>query len=308
MMVDDLISRLRSYGDPNPPCTPEQLQTLSRELGVEIDPFVLALYARYDGQAHTGTMTAEDGTESEAWVEFRLMPVSEVVETHPVFQDLDLPTLAWHAFWTDDNSNYAACYTSGPLRGKVCLIQHDDLQLAPRFRSARSFCTALLQAADEGMDFREFPADYPALTASREEDADDRALALQYAAECGKTGDEEQRVYLAQCAINLLPYAETEPLLAFARDQNQEVRIQASGLLGHRRVLSAMPHLIELLRARCQGGKPDAREEIRHLLADARSYLGSTMYAELRARGVEVRTVRDGFQCRASPDAPWVNL
>jgi hypothetical protein len=300
--MDELISRLRSLGEPRAPCTPERLHTLSRELGTELDPFLLAVYADHDGFTEAGNDAP-----------FRLMPVDEVAQTHRSFQgmgeDAGFPTLAWSAFWTDDNSNYVACYTDGPLRGKLFLLDHDGIELAPRFRSARSFCTALVRAVDEKRDVRDVPTDYPAITAPLlGDDETDRTLALRYLAACGDTYDEDERTYLAHCAINLLPYTETAPLLAFAGDENDSIRDLAAGLLKRRRVESTLPRLVELLRTGPHGRKSAGREELARLIDEALSSIGTRFYRDLRDQGVELRRVRDGFEYRSAPEGPWRKL
>lgn len=309
--MDDLVSRLRSYGDPDPPCAPERLRALPGELGFEIDPFLLELYAGFDGQQHTWRTSAREGGTEEEDVGFRLMPVADVVELYRVFQDRDrfeFPTYAWCAFWTNDNSDYMACYTEGPLRGKVCILEHDGDRFVPRFRSARSFCAALLKAADEGgrINRGEF-RDYPVVAPPPEgDDAADTALSLRLIEACRESDDPDQQGYLAACAADLLPYHDADLLLSLAGDENAYVRDAVDALLEERerrrRLRAGLPRLADLLRAGAHVRNPDARREVLALLREFSSVLHGR---ELRGLGVEVQHQRKGYRYRASPDAPW---
>src|SRR4051812_33990556 len=118
--MDDIILQLHHLTSQfNPPCSLEQLQMLPTALACDIDPHLLALYADHNGMADAGDFP------------FRFMSSTEVIATYQAFQDIDFPTHAFRAFWTDDTSNYAGYYTEGLLRGKICFLDHEESDLAP---------------------------------------------------------------------------------------------------------------------------------------------------------------------------------
>lgn len=76
--------------------------------------------------------------------------------------------------WADDGSNYAGAYRTGPMRGMVFILMHDDEDVSPRFASVRSLVDQLMtdtvDVRDFGMIFsaESGPGDFPPREANAE--------------------------------------------------------------------------------------------------------------------------------------------
>ena len=104
-----------------------------------------------------------DGTDdARGDIPLRLMSIDEAIEFHGNSGYLaERGGREMRTFWTDDNSNYAGLYVEGPLPGRVFVIDHDEVDLSPVYRSAHSFHEVMLDAAAGGLDWYEMPTDYP---------------------------------------------------------------------------------------------------------------------------------------------------
>jgi len=326
--MDDLITRLRFYGEPNPPATPEQLQALSRELERELDPFLVQLYLDHDGQADgRRVVTGEDGTEAEKELGFLLMPVSEVLDMHGTIRGRQpgeygyLP-YRYAAFWQGDE--WMACFLDGPLRGKVFRCAYDGGRAwIPLYRSPRSFCEALVKAVEREGDGSDDDctysvgdfADHGHLTAPPEgDDPADTAAALQLIEECRTRGDRDDQAFLLDCAAVLLPHHDAALLDALANDESPLVRDAVQALLRkrhqarlrvHEEQLRAerqrveVPRLVELIRT---GPHPKKSGEGRELLDLLHRYHRAPELAQL---GIAANRLKKGWQYRKARGAEW---
>ena len=57
---------------------------------------------------------------------------------------------------TDDNSNYFCVYYKGDNKEKVCYLNHDEIDLTPRFKSIESLIH-VIGTHPESWDFEELP-------------------------------------------------------------------------------------------------------------------------------------------------------
>jgi len=57
---------------------------------------------------------------------------------------------------TDDNSNYLCVYYTGEDKDKVCYLSHDEINLAPKFKSIESLIH-IVNENPEAWDFHELP-------------------------------------------------------------------------------------------------------------------------------------------------------
>ncbi len=75
--------------------------------------------------------------------------------------------------WSNRNCNYAGVYTSGLLKGKVCIVDHEEEMYAPLFRSINSFIAAVVSNKLDDLYNQDMLsvdwADYPSINASEEE-------------------------------------------------------------------------------------------------------------------------------------------
>lgn len=295
----------------NPACSDTYLDSLTDKLDYALDSQLRELYADHNGSFDKGDMP------------FRLMPTAEVVQAYPILRTQWGLRDALRAFWTDDHSNYACLYIAGPLEGKICLFMHDEPDLAPAFRSIQSFYTAGFAA--DASELADLMRDYPLLQpTSPQEEAQDRALALHYAAQYAAMLDPEEdadeRVYLASCAMNLLPVGDTERLLEFAHDSDMWIQERACKLLGMKRFFAALPILAMIARTGTYNGRaaaigalgsmqsPEAHAELLHLAHEAPALEALHKVAlgrALRSYGYEVERRGDTWHYRTSPDAQW---
>jgi hypothetical protein len=240
--MDDLITRLRFYGEPNLPATPEQIQDLSRALECELDPFLVQLYLAHDGQADSRRVVAgEDGTEVEKDLGFALMPIGEVLHLYGIIRgarpgEHGFVPYRYSAFWEGDE--WMACYLDGPMRGKVFRYGHDGPRVwIPLYRSPRSFCEALVKAVETHDEYSigDF-ADHDPINAPPEgDDPADTAVALELIEACRTCDDPYDQGFFANCAAALLPHHDTALLAALANDENPRVRDAVGKVLRERR-------------------------------------------------------------------------
>src|SRR5262249_36303198 len=119
--MDDLIRRLHAFAvEFNPPASPDQIRALEEELRAPLPAELWALY-----QDHNGTGLAQRGT----WA-FRPLSLDEVRrerEMVQIFRDtFEWGDLGLVFFFTNDNSDYAGVYLTGPMVGRVAVMPHED--------------------------------------------------------------------------------------------------------------------------------------------------------------------------------------
>lgn len=236
----------------NGPCDATKLLKLASSLQCELPGDVVALY-----QDH-------DGSSSSAGLAFRLMPVSEVEKSFHAFEKIDFPTHDFRAFWYDDNSNYAGVYVVGPMKCKVCFVDHEETDLSPVFQSVSRFYDSMLQSIDDRADFRHLITDYPKVktTGGSPESDPDGNMAKELLQEAEQTADEDRRRHLAFCAMALLPFSEVAPLLRMARSSDMWVQEQACKILGVRKCREALPVLNEVIASGTHNGKAAAKRAV----------------------------------------------
>ncbi len=113
--MQDFIERLRAFDlDFNPPPSEAGIEALQSGLECRLPDESLALYRDHDGHRRCGQL------------EWRLLPAAEALDLYRgVFQNRGRYGLRF--LWYDGQSNYAGVYADGPLQGRVCIEQHDNL-------------------------------------------------------------------------------------------------------------------------------------------------------------------------------------
>ena len=135
--MNEIIEEYRTLGiGLNPPAMAEQLQLLEDALDCTLSDGLRALYEDHNGDDKTGT--------KGIYLPLRLMPVSEVIETHHFVKEFGWASQGLRLFWYDGNSNYAGLYVAGALEGRVCFIDHEEPDLAPVYRTLHRFLDTLL--------------------------------------------------------------------------------------------------------------------------------------------------------------------
>ena len=216
----------------------QALEVAQEKLDCRFPEDLLVLYQDHNGMP-----------ASKEWLPMRLMSLEEVIDFHKVVLEYGWDLWGLRIFWTDDNSNYAGLYITGPLAGKVCWIDHGEIDPTPVYASVRSFLRTQLEALSEEIDWDEFPRDYPALQPSSDPEriAQDEQI-LQTLWPLYEASDEDEHIYNAYCILALTPFGQIDTLLAFTYDPDSEIQARVCDILGQRRYEPAIDRIAEIVR------------------------------------------------------------
>jgi len=242
----------------NPPATAAQLQELEDAISAPLPPELREIYLHHNGM------------QSQGDYPFRLMSASEVADTYRELREEEYLSEDVRLFWTDDQDNYAALYVSGPA-GRICLINHDEPDLTPLYRSIESFYQAMTAAARAGQDWYEMARSLasPEADALPEEQAKELALANEYFERYRSATVPAKRKSLAFKAMQLLPSSESHRLLEFLGSGDMWIQERACTLLGKRGYTAAIPALAEVARSGKHNGRIAALIALRDFGASA---------------------------------------
>lgn len=151
----------------------------------------------------------------------------EYLGNFPVYQFL-VPLL------TDNNSNYYCLYVGGPLKNMTCYLNHEELDLAPRFRSLASLLDAVANYPHRfGMDdFEAHFFDFPSREPSPNYEEDQKIISALHHA-LAAAADEDQRTQTAFAIMALASPADLEAVIyPFLDDEDMYVQERAIRLLG----------------------------------------------------------------------------
>lgn len=162
-----------------------------------------------------------------------------------------------------DNANYAGVYVSGPLTGRLCVLDHEEsTDIAPAYRSVRSFLAANIAAGEADRGWSEMDADYPEVVPSPHADlaADDWAAvqALHPLFEAADDRDDRgrwEREHYAFSIMALTPFAHTSTLYRFVNDGDMHIQAYACRILGQRRLEEAVPLLADVAERGTHNGR-----------------------------------------------------
>jgi hypothetical protein len=217
MNLQSLIHQFRiGFQGFQPAASDETLAKLQRACGV-LPEQILAVYRDHDG---FDPALAEEDTS----LPVRLMPIAEVLDTRDQMTAYEkkLPMVgpvAW--FWTDDNSNYAGVYLDGPLVGWVTVLNHEEPELTPAFRSVESFMSHMLANTlgnPKERAFDDIPSlrrEYPKIAPDGAQAEQDWLLAELFIKQRQDEVDKELSRLFAICAICLTPFEKTSEVFVF---------------------------------------------------------------------------------------------
>lgn len=186
----------------------------------------------------------------------------EYFEQYEIYENL-IPIL------TDNNSNYWCLYVGGKLKGTVCHLSHDEVNLEPKFKNI----TKLINTIDknpEAYDFSEFDVqvfDYP--KRENEIDLDNREeiiTELLTELEQISKDKEDLRQQVAFSVMALVKSEEIEskvyPLLD---DEDMYIQERAIEIIGFHKYEPARNKLIEFTKTAMANGKSAAGKALKEL-------------------------------------------
>lgn len=235
----------------NPPATGAQLGDLETAAACTLPEELRSLYRQADGMSEAGTLP------------LRWMPLDEVRRDLDVLREAEMTTEEIRALWTDDQGNYAAVYVDGSLRGRICFLDHEEVDPTPAYADLAAFREALLQAARAGQGWYEMLQARPAPPALSPQDEKELALALDYLEQAGAAKDAKKRCKLLFKAMELFPASETHRIQPFLQDDDMWVQERACRLLGKRRYVPAIPAIADVARRGKHNGKIGAMVALR---------------------------------------------
>ena len=262
--MQDIIARLRQWKvDYRPPATTAQLGALLEVARHPLPEELLQIYADHDG---SDDRFAKDGT----YLPVRLMPAEEAAlhttEAREMLADYEHVASAGEfiALWTDDNGNYVGAYVNGPLRGWLFVLDHDQPDLSPAYRSVRSFLTHLIDSMRPDRrrppcDACTIPEELPVTEDAEEHLDDDWALCEYFIAAMATDTEEKVRQLNAFTGLRLLPVSGTGRCVAFLSDPDEWIARRAVELIEKRKYEATIPQLGDLVERAEGAGAQAAR-------------------------------------------------
>lgn len=231
------LARLHARGDGNgAPATARELGELADVLGVPVPTPVRVIY--------------EDHRAEEPAFErcLRLLSPTEAARTIVALREFGVPFEDHELgiFWTDDNSNYAGVFASGPLAGRVFKVDHEEIRPEPCWRSVESFYDALLDARDAELDWSELATDYPREPTDRAP-ADDALASLLFTLhqEQSNTPIGQRAVYQA---LALSSATHIQHVMSLLQSDDMWIQERAVQILGHWRWAPAIGGIVDVVR------------------------------------------------------------
>lgn len=161
------------------------------------------------------------------------------------------------AILTDGNSNYWCVYVDTTMKGMVCYLSHDELNLEPKFRSISNFIDTIENNLDV-FDFDDFNENHFEFPATKEiaEFPERSELIEKLFTKLKAEADEDciQQLAFMIMALSLNDEIETN-IYPFLDDENMYIQERAIQLLGFHRYKPAREKLIELKTTAMPNGK-----------------------------------------------------
>ncbi|MCY6371756.1 hypothetical protein [Clostridium ganghwense] len=175
----------------------------------------------------------------------RLMKMDEILEMKQFLDKFEVfKNLI--AIWTDDNSNYICMYYSGPLKYRICYLNHEETDVSPQFRNVKTFINELEK--DEECDWDELVKDYPnECDISRNDmETDLNAIKELNSMLNNSDLDEDFRTQIIYSILALTPYDYLDSIIKYLDDEDDYVQERACDIVGFHRYNSAICKLKEL--------------------------------------------------------------
>jgi hypothetical protein len=181
----------------------------------------------------------------------------------PVYQSL-VP------FMTDDNSNYCCLYVDGPLKNMTCYLNHEELDLSPRFRSLSSFIDTINNhpRSYDINDFEDHIFDFPSRRVSLNYLQDQKIIEGLYNVLAAATDDDQRRTQTAFAIMALASPTDIETLIyPFLNDGDMYVQERAIVLIGFHAYKPAVAKLTALTTNAQHNGQLAAKIALQKIAA-----------------------------------------
>lgn len=141
-------------------------------------------------------------------------------------------------------ANYVGVYMFGPLTGRVCFINHEEIDLSPVYPNVQTLIKILLENPEN--DWYELPKCYPRSKEHTDE------LQLKHDVQAIKELknllknpelDEEKRTQYLFSIMALTPYTQLHEIIPLLEDSDMWVQERAAEILGFHRYLPAREKL-----------------------------------------------------------------
>lgn len=242
-------------------------ELLKKEQAIDIDDRMLISLIQY-----------QERWDEDEFV-YRILPTDEIAEMLDVLRDLECHRRICPLL-TDDQSNYIGLYIDGPLREKVCYLNHDETDLSPGFRDMERFIVKCLQKPNA--EWWELERDYPVVS----EQHDDNELDFQVIQEIDQLLldeqlDENYRQQLIFAKLTIMPYSGSDEICRYLTSDDMFIQEKAVALIRNRNYTPAAGLLFEVAKNGMPNGKLAAisalkkfhTEESKRLLKELESSL-----------------------------------
>lgn len=200
---------------------------------------------------------------------FRLMNLEEIIELIEFMSSIEV----YHniiPLWTDDNSNYVGVYYQGPLKYRVCYIDHEETDISPGFRSLSAFIYSLEQ--DPDFDWDELKKDYPTEAEINIQDLRDDENCINDLNNLLTSArlNDDLRCQIIFSLMAVTPKIHLHFLVKYLDDEDMYVQERACEILGYHRYIPAKDKLIEVSEFGMHNGKLAAKKALSRIRENSR--------------------------------------
>lgn len=171
---------------------------------------------------------------------------------------------------TDNNSNYLCIYVDGPMKGMVCDFQHDELDLAPKFRNLHNLITTI-EKNPEAYDMYDLDqvnqADFPKLM-EVPHDVHDREIINQLVDTFKNETAEDLRQQIAYCLMNLTAHTDLQSLYPFLDHEDMYIQARSIQIMGTHRHEPILEKIIQLQTTAQHNGQTAAKSAVKKIKGD----------------------------------------
>lgn len=175
----------------------------------------------------------------------RLMEIGEILEMKQFIDKFEVfKNLI--AIWTDGNSNYVCMYYSGPLKYRICYLNHEETDVSPQFRNVQAFINELEK--DEECDWDELVKDYPTVgdISRNYVETDLNAIKELNSILDNSDLDDDFRTQIIYSILALTPYDCLDSVIKYLDDEDDFVQERACDIVRFHKYSPAIDKLKEL--------------------------------------------------------------